>query len=140
MDGAKSRASFALSDWRQRLQKLASPPERMRLLSPFDPVIRDRARMLRLFSFDYRFEAFVPDPQRQYGYYVLPLLEGDQLVGRIDPKFQRERGTLEVRQVYWEPTINVTKARKKKLDEALARLANLIGAEKVEMRNNGWHN
>jgi hypothetical protein len=64
--------------------------------------------------------------------YVLPLPEGDQLVGRIDPKFQRERGTLEVRQVYWEPNVKVTKARRKKLDEALARLANLIGAEKIE--------
>ncbi|MBL8208626.1 MAG: winged helix DNA-binding domain-containing protein, partial [Blastocatellia bacterium] len=60
-----------------------------------------------------------------------PILEGDQLVGRIDPKFQRESSTLEVRKVYWEPTIKVTKARRKKLDEALARLANLIGAERV---------
>ena len=104
----------------------------MRLLSPFDPVLRDRARVARLFGFAYRFEAFVPEPQRQYGYYVLPLLEGEQLVGRIDPKFQRGRGTLEVRKVYWEPTVKVTKARLKKLDEALARLANLIGAERVE--------
>ncbi len=128
-NGEKPRASFALSDWQARLRKLPEPPDRMRLLSPFDPVIRDRARVTRLFGFDYRFEAFVPEPQRQYGYYVLPLLEGDQLVGRVDPKFQRERGTLEVRKVYWEPTINVTKVRQKKLDEALMRLANLIGAE-----------
>jgi hypothetical protein len=131
-NGEKPRASFALSDWQIRLRKLPEPPERMRLLSPFDPVIRDRARVQRLFGFDYRFEAFVPEPQRKYGYYVLPLLEGDNLVGRIDPKFQRERSTLEVRKIYWEPTIKVTKARKKKLDEALARLANLIGAERVE--------
>ncbi len=131
-NGEKPRASFALSDWQARLRKLPEPPERMRLLSPFDPVIRDRARVARLFGFDYRFEAFVPEPQRQYGYYVLPILEGEQLVGRIDPKFQRERRTLEVRKVYWEPTIKVTKARRKKLDEALARLAKLIGAERVE--------
>ncbi len=131
-NGEKPRASFALSDWQQRLRKLPEPPERMRLLSPFDPVLRDRARVARLFGFAYRFEAFVPEPQRQYGYYVLPLLEGEQLVGRIDPKFQRGRGTLEVRKVYWEPTVKVTKARLKKLDEALARLANLIGAERVE--------
>jgi hypothetical protein len=132
-NGEKPRASFALSDWQTRLRKLPEPPERMRLLSPFDPVIRDRARVQRLFGFDYRFEAFVPEPQRRFGYYVLPMLEGEQLVGRIDPKFQRERGTLEVRQVYWEPNVKVTKARRKKLDEALARLANLIGAERVEV-------
>jgi hypothetical protein len=132
-NGEKPRASFALSDWQTRLRKLPEPPERMRLLSPFDPVIRDRARVERLFGFDYRFEAFVPEPQRRFGYYVLPMLEGEQLVGRIDPKFQRERGTLEVRKVYWEPNVKVTKARRKKLDEALARLANLIGAERVEV-------
>ncbi len=132
-NGEKPRASFALHDWQSRLRKLPDAPNRMRLLSPFDPVIRDRARVARLFNFDYRFEAFVPEPQRQYGYYVLPILEGEQLVGRIDPKFQRERGALEVRKVYWEPTINVTKARQKKLDEALARLAKLIGAERVEI-------
>jgi hypothetical protein len=133
-NGEKPRASFALSDWQARLRKLPDAPERMRLLSPFDPVMRDRARVQRLFGFDYRFEAFVPEPQRKYGYYVLPMLEGDNLVGRIDPKFQRERGALEVRKVYWEPTIKVTKARQKKLDEALARLANLIGAERVEVQ------
>ncbi|NOT63872.1 MAG: winged helix-turn-helix domain-containing protein [Acidobacteria bacterium] len=127
----KPRARFALSDWQARLRKLPEAPDRMRLLSPFDPIIRDRARAARLFNFDYRFEAFVPEPKRQYGYYVLPILEGEQLVGRIDPKFQRERDTLEVRNVYWEPTIKATKARRKNLDEALARLANLIGAAQV---------
>ncbi len=130
-NGEKPRPSFALSDWQTRLRKLPDAPDRMRLLSPFDPVMRDRARVARLFGFDYRFEAFVPEPQRQYGYYVLPILEGDQLVGRIDPKFQRERGALEVRNVYWEPHVKVTKVRRKKLDEALMRLADLIGAERV---------
>ncbi|MFN0108303.1 MAG: winged helix-turn-helix domain-containing protein [Blastocatellia bacterium] len=133
-NGEKPRASFALSDWQTRLRKLPEAPARMRLLSPFDPVIRDRARAARLFNFDYRFEAFVPEPKRQYGYYVLPILEGEQLVGRIDPKFQREHGVLEVRKVFWQPTIKVTKARKRQLDEALARLANLIGAAKVETK------
>jgi uncharacterized protein len=130
-NGAKPRASFALSDWQQRLRKLPEPPERMRLLCPFDPVMRDRVRALWLFGFDYRFEAFVPEAKRQYGYYVLPILEGDRLVGRIDPKFRREQNTLEVRKIYWEPQVKVTKTRRKKLDEALLRLAKLIGAERV---------
>lgn len=130
--GEPPRTSYVLHDWQARLRKLPVAPDRMRLLSPFDPVIRDRARVTRLFGFDYRFEAFVPAPKRQYGYYVLPILEGEHLVGRINSKFQRERGALAVRQVFWEPQINVTKARRKKLDEALARLANLIGASQVE--------
>jgi uncharacterized protein YcaQ len=132
-NGEKPCAGFALSDWQTRLRKLPEPPERMRLLSPFDPVMRDRARVARLFDFAYRFEAFDPAPRRRYGYYVLPILEGDRLVGRIDPKFHRERDTLEVRKVYWEPMVKVTNTRKRQLDEALARLADLIGAGKIEL-------
>jgi uncharacterized protein len=131
-NGAPPRGSFALSDWQARLRNLPETPDRMRLLSPFDPVLRDRARAARLFGFDYRFEAFVPAPKRRYGYYVLPLLEGEQLVARVAPKFQRERGTLEVHGVYWEPAVKATPARRRKLHEALARLASLIGAERVE--------
>jgi uncharacterized protein len=132
LNGEAPRAGFALHDWQTRLRGLPEPPDRMRLLSPFDPVIRDRARLARLFGFDYRFEAFVPEPKRQYGYYVMPILEGERLIGRVDPKFQRERDTLAIRRVFWEPEIRVTKARKERLGEALARLANLIGAANVE--------
>jgi uncharacterized protein YcaQ len=103
-----------------------------RLLSPFDPVLRDRARALRLFGFDYRFEAFVPEPQRKFGYYVLPVLEGDRLVGRIDPKFERSEGVLKVRRVYWEPGVRATRERVKNLKEAAERLARFVGAERVE--------
>lgn len=103
----------------------------MRLLCPFDPVLRDRARVQRLFCFDYRFEAFVPGPQRQYGYYVLPVLEGERLVGRVDPKYHRARGVLEIRRVFWEPGVRVTRARRLRLDEAAERLARMIGADEV---------
>ena len=130
--GGKERASFALIDWEQRLRKLPDPPERMRLLCPFDPVLRDRARLQRLFGFDYRFEAFVPAPRRQYGYYVLPILEGDRLVGRLDPKLHRARGVLEIRRVFWEPCVKVTRSRRSELLEAVTRLARVIGASQIE--------
>jgi len=103
-------ASYAMADWQDRLDAAPTPPKRMRLLSPFDPVIRDRKRLLRLFAFDYRFEAFVPAPKRVYGYYVMPLLEGDRIIGRVDPKFNRAPngkgkpgGELTIRRVYLEP-------------------------------------
>lgn len=130
-DGAKERASFAVSDWERRLSGLPAPPATTRLLSPFDPVLRDRARARRLFNFDYRFEAFVPAPQRQYGYYVLPILEGDRLVGRLDPKFNRSDGLLNIHQIYWEPGIRVTSSRRRGLEKAVGRLAQLIGAQRV---------
>ena len=87
-----SAASWAVPDWEARAAALPPAPPRVRLLSPFDPILRDRKRTLRLFNFDYRFEAFVPEPQRRHGYYVLPILEGERLVGRLDPKLHRERG------------------------------------------------
>jgi uncharacterized protein YcaQ len=131
-EASKPRPAYALPDWERRLKRLPEPPPLTRLLSPFDPVLRDRARALRLFGFDYRFEAFVPEPQRKFGYYVLPVLEGDRLVGRIDPKFERSEGVLKVRRVYWEPGVRATRERVKNLQEAAERLARFVGAERVE--------
>ncbi|HEX4844658.1 MAG TPA: crosslink repair DNA glycosylase YcaQ family protein [Geothrix sp.] len=129
--GGELRPAFALADWEARLAKLPEPPARTRLLCPFDPILRDRARALRRFGFDYRFEAFVPEPKRQYGYFVLPILEGDRLVGRLDPKLHRDRGLLEIKGLWWEPGIKATRARKRGLDEALERLATFVGAEDI---------
>lgn len=131
--GSNSRSAYALPDWEQRYRKLPEPPERMRLLCPFDPVLRDRARSARLFGFEYRFEAFVPEQKRQYGYYVLPILEEDKLVGRVDPKFHRQRGVLEIRRIYWEPHVKPTAMRRRRLTEATERLARTIGAEHIEL-------
>ena len=131
-DGAV-RPAFALADWEARLAELPEPPERTRLLCPFDPILRDRARALRRFGFDYRFEAFVPEPKRRYGYFVLPILEGERLVGRLDPKLHRDRGLLEIRGLWWEPGVKASKARKRALEEALERLAVFAGADEVQM-------
>ena len=133
LDGSKPKPSFAITGWEQRLERLPEPPARTRLLSPFDPVLRDRARARRLFNFEYRFEAFVPEPKRQYGYYVLPILEGDRLVGRLDTKFHRRECLLNVRRIYWEPGIRVTLSRRRELEKAVERLAQLIGARQITL-------
>ncbi len=126
------RPAFALADWEARLAKLPDPPECTRLLCPFEPILRDRARALRRFGFDYRFEAFVPEAKRQHGYFVLPILEGARLVGRLDPKLHRDCGLLEIKGLWWEPGIKATKARKHGLEEALERLAGFVGAEQIQ--------
>ncbi len=129
-DDSKPSKALARPDWRKRLGRCPVPPERMRLLSPFDPVIRDRKRALRLFGFDYRFEAFVPAAKREYGYYVTPILEDDRLVGRLDPKLHRDQGLLSIRGLWWEPNIRVTKKRRLALDEAIGQFTSGIGGER----------
>lgn len=124
-----ARPTLAVPDWEERANLRL--PRRTRLLSPFDPVVRDRKRLLRLFGFDYRFEAFVPEPQRRYGYYVLPVLEGDRFVARLDAKLHRAWRRLEVKGLWWETGVRVTPARRAGLDEALQRLAAFVGAETV---------
>ena len=107
----------------------------MRFLSPFDPLIRNRLRTRRMFNFDYRIEVFVPAAQRQHGYYVLPVLQGDCFVGRIDMKHQRQGGKLLVTGLWLEPGQRLTSGRQRDLDRALERLRQFIGADAVAFAN-----
>ncbi|MCL6283638.1 winged helix DNA-binding domain-containing protein [Ruegeria sp. 2012CJ41-6] len=112
-------------------------PGRMRVLSPFDPALRDRKRAERLFGFHYRIEVFVPAAKRKYGYYVFPLLEGDQLVGRIDMKAARDRGNLEIRALWPERDFRWTKGRMRKLEAEMDRLRRFAGLDRVTFQD-GW--
>jgi len=96
--------------------------DRVTFLSPFDRLIHDRARLEALFDFHYRLEMYVPKPKREYGYYVLPVLAGDRLVGRVEPRFDRKTGVLEVLGAWGDTS---------RLDEALATLAEHLGAERI---------
>ena len=96
-----------------------------------DPLLRDRKRLARLFDFDYRIEIFVPAAQRQYGYYVFALLEGDRLVGRIDMKADRARGELAVAALWMEPGRRLTPARRKRLETELDRIRRFTGMARL---------
>jgi hypothetical protein len=128
-DGARPRKAFAFPDLPAQLRDLPTPPARIRVLSPFDPLIRDRARCRLLFGFDYRIEVFVPAAKREYGYYVFPLLEDDRLFARIDMK--HDKGMLRVTGLWLEPGVKLGKGRRAALDAELDRQRRFVGAEKV---------
>jgi uncharacterized protein YcaQ len=80
------------------------------LLSPFDPLVWDRARALDLFNFDYKIEVYTPAPKRKYGYFTLPILYNNRLIGRLDPKAHRKDGLFEVKALHLEPGVIVDDA------------------------------
>lgn len=117
---------MAPPDIEQRMTATKTPTSRLRILNPFDPAIRNRDRLLRLFGFAYKIEIFVPAAKRKWGYYVYPLLEGSKFIGRIELKADRKTGTLTVVNLWAETNIKWTDNRTNKLSAELGRLARMI--------------
>ena len=129
-DGGKPRRSFAWPDLPDLPVPELSP--RIRILSPFDPALRDRKRAERLFGFAYRIEVFVPEPKRTYGYYVFPVIEADRLIGRIDMKSSRETGVLSVRGFWPEAGVKMGKGRLDRLVAEIERVARFADSRNIQ--------
>ncbi|HUM70952.1 MAG TPA: crosslink repair DNA glycosylase YcaQ family protein [Chloroflexota bacterium] len=104
---------------------------RTALLSPFDNLICDRDRTEMLWDFFYRIEIYVPAAKREYGYYVLPILHGDRLIGRIDSKMDRQTNTWHIHNVYAEPGAPGDKKTVKAVGTAVQNLATCLGANQI---------
>ncbi|MDO6730204.1 crosslink repair DNA glycosylase YcaQ family protein [Marinovum sp. 2_MG-2023] len=131
------RMHVARPDVIEQARNAPEPTGRMRVLSPFDPALRDRKRAERLFGFQYRIEVFVPEAKRIYGYYVFPLLEGDRIVGRIDMKADRKAGVLNVTALWPERGVKFGAGRQARLCSELERITRLAKVEQLAFAD-GW--
>ncbi|MFH0766294.1 MAG: crosslink repair DNA glycosylase YcaQ family protein, partial [Calditrichota bacterium] len=124
---------YALKSASQQVNKSESP--RLHILSPFDNLIIQRERVRRLFGFDYALECYTTPSKRKFGYYALPILWGDRLVGRLDLKADRKLKTLEIRNLGFEDGFEVTDEFGSALANKLLALAGFVGCERVEDKN-----
>jgi uncharacterized protein YcaQ len=102
---------------------------RVTLLSPFDGLVKNRDRAEALWDFFYRLEMYVPKAKREYGYYVLPILRGDRVIGRIEPVFDRKTKVLRIEGVFAEP--GAPAGAGSGIAQAVRRLGKWLGAEKI---------
>lgn len=104
---------------------------RLSLLAPFDNLIYGRTRTSRVFGFDYVHEQFLPKNKRKFGTYVLPILWGERLVGRIDPRLDKEKQRLVINSVHAEEGATTDRELSEKIGEAVDRFATFLGMKEV---------
>ena len=108
-------------------------PAHVTLLSPFDPLISDRDRTRALFDFDYKMEAFTPVKDRKYGYFCLPILYKDRLIGRLDPKAHRKSKLMEIKNIYLEKGVMIDQELVDALKETLDAFTNWHGMKELKI-------
>ena len=123
---------LALDNVEQVLAETGAPGSRVRIINPFDPAIRDRKRLQRLFGFEYRNEMFVPKEKRKWGYYVYPLLEKDRFIGRIEIRAERAAGRMFIVGFWSEPGVRWGGGRNNRLQSELERFASFAGVGAIE--------
>jgi hypothetical protein len=103
------------------------PGDDVFLLAPLDPLVYDRQRTRELFDFDYTWEVYTPEAKRRWGYYVLPILQGERLIGRVEPKIDRKSGVLDVRSLAFEEG-RPAQTLRRQVETRLEELAAFLGA------------
>lgn len=127
--------SLAPLDIEDRLNNLKKSNSKIQIINPFDPAIRDRLRLKKIFSFDYKIEIFVPKAKRIWGYYVYPILQGNKFIGRIELKADRKAKQLNVLNFWKEDGLIWDDTQQQKLDVELKSLALLVGIANVSWLN-----
>ncbi len=123
---------FALPEHLDKIRRL-DKPNGTTLICPFDSLLWQKKRTEDLLGFRYRMEIYVPEPKRQFGYYVLPILHDGRMAGRLDPKFDRENNTLTINSIFLEPNFKRSKSLEKAIRQSVASLAEFLNASKIHM-------
>jgi uncharacterized protein len=133
IEGVRGK-KFVLRDEIALLDRPPEPPASVAFLPPFDPVVWDRPLLGSLFGFDYVWELFHPPAKRRWGWYVLPILFGDRLVGRIEPRIDRAEGSVRILGLWWEKGFAPGRADGfvDAMREALRAYLRFAGADRIE--------
>ena len=129
-DDGSLRACFARPNIGDDPWIKEKPTSRLRVLSPFDPALRDRKRAYRLFGFDYRIEIFVPEAKRKYGYYVFPVFEGNRIIARTNMKAFRDQDELRILALWPERGVRWGTRRQSAFEAELTRLTRLANVSR----------
>ncbi len=122
---------YALTDTLEQIDMEA--PNSVHILSPFDNLTIQRERMERLFGFQYTIECYLPPAKRTYGYFVLPILWRDRMIGRMDAKADRKLKALQVKKLWFEDGFNAIDGALPQLSDALARYAIFNGCRAIDV-------
>lgn len=123
--------SFAFNDIENKLDKKVITNKEIKIINPFDPSIRDRVRLKKIFGFEYKIEIFVPKEKRDWGYYVYPLLFQDKFIGRIELKANKKTKELEVINFWHEKDILWDEEKQKMLDIELSNFASFVDIDNI---------
>ncbi|NHJ49831.1 MAG: winged helix-turn-helix domain-containing protein [Asgard group archaeon] len=130
------KKQFVLASERNKLTKaLVIDPSHCKLINPFDNIARDRKLLLKMWSFDYKLEAYTPPAQRIFGYYLMPLLYGHQFVGRLEPKAHRKDGILEIRSLYYEDWFKPCKEFYERLASGIRKFATFHNCNEIVLND-----
>jgi uncharacterized protein YcaQ len=126
-DDGKPVVAHGFAGTHAAIETAPAAPSRIRILNPFDPLVHDRRRAERIFGFHFRIEVFVPEPKRQYGYYVFPVLRGESVIGRIDMRADRSGDRLAVRAFWPEAGVRRSAVLARGLEAEIDRVRKFAG-------------
>lgn len=127
-----TQKQFILASESNNLTKIKSNESSyVKLINPFDNIVRDRKLLLKIWNFDYKLEAYTPPPQRIFGYYLMPILDGHKFIGRLEPKAHRKEGILEIRSIYFEEWFKPTAGFFERLAKGLSKFADFHSCNKI---------